>query len=100
MEPTPYVDHRRSQRVHEEIPMRFILASDDGRVQHEAFTTNLSLHGMGIRTAMQLFLGERILVLPRTDFRYRAPARVVWVQGMESGKECVGGLEFLNPFAA
>ena len=80
--------------------MHFVIASDDCRVRHEAFTTNLSLHGIGIRTATPLFPGETVLVFSVENSRYRSPAHVVWVQGMESGKEYVGGLEFLNPFAA
>ena len=80
MESTRFVDHRRSLRVSEAISIGIAIASEDYRVEHEAFTMNQSLQGVRIRTAIPLPREEMVVVFPPGDSRHATPARVVWVR--------------------
>ncbi len=84
----------RPDRVREAIPIRFAKASEDYGVQHEAFTTDRSLRGMGIQTAVPLIPGEIIRVSLEGNTRDPIPARVVWAQGVEFSTGSVAGLQF------
>ena len=100
MESTRFVDHRRSLRVSEAISIGIAIASEDYRVEHEAFTMNQSLQGVRIRTASPLLLEQMVVVFPPGDSRHAAPARVVWVRRPISSAEYIAGLEFLSLSAA
>ena len=96
MDATNFTDPRRSLRERETIPIRYAIASEDYRVEHEAITMDRSLHGLRIRTAVRLSCGETVVVLPLGGSQGATPARVVWVHGAESSFEGAAGLEFLN----
>jgi hypothetical protein len=60
MESARFVDHRRSLRVGEAISIGIAIASEDYRVEHEAFAINQLLHGAEIRTVVPLLPAETI----------------------------------------
>jgi len=76
--------------------MGIAIASEDYRVEHEAFTTNQSLQGVRIRTAIPLLSEEMVVTFPPGDSRHAIPARVVWVRRPTSSAGYVAGLEFLS----
>ena len=95
---TPFfVDHRRSRRVPETTPISLAFPSDDCRVKHEALIMNQSLHGVGIRTSVQLSPGQAIVILPREGYWHAVPARVVWARTSEIGAGYIAGLAFAKP---
>jgi len=96
-----FVDLRRSRRVPEATPISLAFPSADCRIKHEALIMNQSLHGVGIRTRVQLSPGETIVIIhlggSRSD---TAPARVVWVRRPKSSAGYFAGLECLSHSAA
>ena len=97
---TRFVDHRRSLRVREAISIGIAIASENYRVEHEAFTMNQSLQGVRIRTAIPLLPKEMVVAFPPGDSRHALPARVVWVRRPTSSAEYIAGLEFPSLSAA
>ncbi len=91
------VDRRRSRRVPEATLISLAFPSDDCRVKHEAFTMNQSLHGVGIRTRVQLSPGEAIVIFPGEGYWQTVPACVVWARASEIDAGYVAGLEFTKP---
>ena len=94
-----FVDLRRSRRVPEATPISLAFPSADCRIKHEALIMNQSLHGVGIRTRVQLSPGEAIVICPREGYWHTVPARVVWARASESSAEYIAGLEFAKPSA-
>jgi hypothetical protein len=95
MQTAPFGHLRRSQRDIATIPVTLVVRSESSKVDHEAYTIDISLRGVCIRTALELVPGEQVGIVPKGEFPHAIPARVVWVRG-ESGLWYVAGLEFLQ----
>lgn len=96
MKATDFTDPRRSPHVRETMPIRFAIASERYRLEHEGKTIDCSSHGLGIRTPVPLSCGEVAVVMMQGSVRTAVPTRVVWVHGTEFGIEGAAGLEFLQ----
>ena len=96
MEVDRYVEHRRSDRVGDAVPIHFTIASEGYGVAREAITMDRSSHGLKIRTAVPLSQGEAVLVSSLGGTRCAIPGRVVWVRGAEPSFEGTAGLAFLS----
>jgi len=96
MQPVSSAHLRRSQRVSATIPISLWVESEESKTEHDAYTVDLSRHGVRIRTALALYPGEMLGVVPTGDSGRAIPARVVWVHRAESGQGALAGLEFLE----
>ncbi len=90
------VNHRRSPRLREAVPIRFVMASEDYRLEHEALTMDRSLRGARVLTAVPLSSGEVLVAFSLERLRSATVARVVWVRGGEGSFMGAAGLEFLD----
>lgn len=90
----------RPDRVPGAIPIRFAIGSEHDGVQYEAFTTDQSLRGMGIRTEEPLIPGETILVSLQGKSQDPLRARVAWVRRVEDSTQYLAGLQFQILLAA
>jgi hypothetical protein len=99
MQTVPFAHLRRSQREAVTIPVTLVVRSEGSKVDHEAYTIDISLRGVCVRTALELVPGEQVGVVPKGEFPHAIPARVVWVRG-EFGLWSVAGLEFLQTLPA
>lgn len=97
MEPASSSHIRRSRRVSATIPISLLMEREDSKTEHGATTVDLSRYGVRVRTALALFPGQMVGVVPSRDSGQVIPTRVVWVQQAESGHGSLAGLEFLNP---
>jgi hypothetical protein len=95
MQTVPSADLRRSQREVATIPVSLVVRSEARKVDNEAYTIDISLRGVCVRTALELVPGEQVGVVPKGEFPHAIPARVVWVRG-EADFWSVAGLEFLQ----
>jgi len=91
---------RRSERENATISISLVKQADNFRVDEGAITTDISLCGMGVRTALALLPGEWVGVVARGEFPHAIPARVVWVRADELGSWTLAGLEFLTAYPA
>ncbi len=87
---------RRSPRWREAVRIRFVVASEDYRMEHEAVTMDLSSQGARILTAAPLSRGEVLVAFALERSRAATVTRVVWVRGRELSFEGAAGLEFLD----
>jgi hypothetical protein len=71
------------------------LRAEDFKVDDDATTVDISLRGVGVRTALALVPGEWVGVVAKGEFPHAIPTRVVWVREEESGFWTLAGLEFL-----
>jgi hypothetical protein len=76
------------------------LESEGFRVEHEAFTVDLSVQGIKVRAALALLPGERVGIIARGDSRHTIPARVVWSQRTGADQWSLAGFEFLETLPA
>ncbi len=90
------VNLRRSPRIREAVPIRFVMASEDYRVEHEAVTMDRSLRGARILTAVSLCSGEVLVAFSLERLRTATVTRVVWVRQGELSFDGAAGLEFLD----
>jgi hypothetical protein len=100
MQTVPPAGLRRSQREPATIPISLVVRSEGGKVDREASTMDISLRGVGVRTALELSPGEWVGVVPKGEFPHAIPARVVWARRAESGFGSLAGLEFLHTLPA
>ena len=100
MEAVPHTDLRQSQRIPAAISIRLLLQSEGFKVEHEAFTIDLSPQGAKVRTPLGLLPGEAVGVIVSGDSRHAIPARVVWAQRGGPGLWSLAGLEFLETLPA
>jgi hypothetical protein len=96
MKPPSFIQPRRSPRVREAIPIRFAIASEEYRVEHEGTTMDRSFHGLKIRASVPLSRGETAVILSQGKVRGGVPTRVAWVRRREFGYDGAAGLEFLD----
>jgi len=71
--------------------------SEGQKEEHEAFTSDLSQHGLGISTTASLIPGQLVEVMPTEGPPLSVRSRVVWVGNAESDTGGKAGLEFLTP---
>jgi hypothetical protein len=102
MQIIPFANLRRSQREATTISVTLVVPSEGSKVDHEAHTIDISVQGVRVRTALELFPGEQVGVVTKGEFPHVSPTamvwiptRVVWVRG-ESGLWSIAGLEFLQ----
>ena len=86
---------RRSERIRRSIPIRVVATQLGQKSELPAFTIDLSLHGMRIKSPAHFLSGDPVDVLAAGDSRILTPCRVVWSQQVNA-KFTLVGLEFLN----
>ncbi|MGA2982447.1 MAG: PilZ domain-containing protein [Terriglobia bacterium] len=86
---------RRWERKPAAIQVSLVLRAEDFKVDDDATTVDISLRGVGVRTALALVPGEWVGVVAKGEFPHAIPTRVVWVREEESGFWTLAGLEFL-----
>jgi len=93
----PQPEHRRNEREQVTMPVSLVLRSQDRQATYEASTIDLSLGGASIQTYLELVPGEWVGVMPKTQFPYAIPSRVVWVRPQDAaGLFYQAGLKFLD----
>ena len=89
-------DLRRSQRLPAAIPIRLVVESEGFKVEHDASTVDVSLHGVNVRTRLVLLPGETVGIITKGDVRHAISARVVWAQRAGNDLRSIAGLGFLE----
>ena len=97
MRPVPPADRRRSQRTPATTSIGLLVESEDFKVEHNAFTIDLSLYGAKVRSPSALLAGETVGIITKGDLRHTISARVVWAQRGGAYLWCLAGLEYLEP---
>ena len=96
MEAVPQTDLRQSQRIPATISIRLLLQSEGCKVEHEAFTIDLSPQGAKVRTALALLPGEAVGIIAGGDSQHAIAARVVWAKRAGPDSWSLAGLEFVE----
>ena len=96
MEAVPYTDLRQSQRIPATISVRLLLQSEGLKVEHEAFTIDLSPEGAKVRTPLALLPGETVEIVAGGDCQRAIAASVVWAKRSGADGWSLAGLEFLE----
>ncbi|MGD0225518.1 MAG: PilZ domain-containing protein [Terriglobia bacterium] len=91
---------RRWERREATIPISLMLKAGEIKTDESATTVDISLHGAKVRTKLTLVPGEWVGFVPKGEFTYAIPSRVVWVREYESSHWTLAGLEFLNTLGA
>jgi hypothetical protein len=73
------------------------MEGEDAKMEHDAYTVDLSRRGIRVRSTFVLFPGEIVGIVPWGDSGEAIPCRVVWVQ---RGYTSLAGLEFLDTLPA
>ena len=94
MQPCASVIPRRWKRHPATIPINLVLKADHFKRDYAAFTLDISLCGMCVRTALALAPGEWVGVIDKGEFPHAMPTRVVWVREDESSRWTFAGLEY------
>jgi c-di-GMP-binding flagellar brake protein YcgR len=89
-------NRRRWERRPATIPIIIVLKAEDLKVDNSATIVDISLSGMGVKTALALARGERVGVIAKEEFPQVIPTRAVWAREDESSHWIFAGLEFLN----
>ncbi len=87
---------RRWERREASIPISLMLKAGDAITDDAATTIDISLHGARVRTKLALVAGDWVGFVPKGEFAYAIPSRVVWVREYESSKLILAGIEFTN----
>ena len=87
---------RRAEREPATLPISLVLRSEDRPTRYEATTIDLSLGGASVQTYLELVPGEWVGIVPKGEFPFAIPSRVVWVRGDRSNQWTFAGLEFLD----
>ncbi|MGO8818268.1 MAG: PilZ domain-containing protein [Terriglobia bacterium] len=85
---------RRTERRPIEIPISLVLAPKKFKEDSSAITTNISEHGVGVRTKLSLAPGEWVGYIDKRKFPYAIPTRVVWAKEDEYTHWIFAGLKF------
>lgn len=88
---------RRSVRRPLKLAVILLAESDGEKIQREAYTSDLSEHGLRVQTDVALSPGQIVQVLPCNGLEYAMPGRVIWVGEPRSDEAGEAGLEFLRP---
>ena len=91
---------RRSQRLPATIPIKLVVESEGFKVEHDASTVDISLHGVKVRTPFVLLLGDTVGIVTKGDIRHAIAARVVWARRAGTDPWLLAGLEFLETLPA
>jgi hypothetical protein len=86
---------RSAQRVSATIPISLLLDWEGSKIEHDAYTVDLSSRGLRVRTTFVLFPGEMVGIVPSGEAGQAIPSRVVWVE-RSSVSGCLAGIEFLD----
>jgi len=95
MLPPPPANHRRMEREPAAIPVSLVLRSESRHTTYEASTVDLSLSGASIQTYLELTPGDWVGIVPKGEFPFAIPSRVVWVRPKDS-LFYVAGVQFLD----
>ncbi len=87
---------RRWERREASIPISLMLKAGDSKNDDAATTIDISLHGARVRTKLALVAGDWVGFVPKGEFAYAIPSRVVWVRVYESSNWALAGIEFTN----
>ena len=87
---------RISQREYATIPISLVKRAESFHRDDAATTTDISISGMGIRTALALIPGEWVGVIAKGEFPHAIPAHVVWSREDESTHWTYAGIKFVS----
>jgi hypothetical protein len=85
-------ERRRSERI--SIGQDVLLLVES--VAHLAYMTDVSLHGLNVRTAVPLRPGQVVEFKTHGDSNYSVRCLVIWTGEAGSDREGEAGLDFLN----
>jgi hypothetical protein len=85
---------RRWERQKSTIPVSLMLEAAPLHADDSAFTVDVSLRGVSVRTKLALLRGEWVAVVAKGKTTRSIPALVVWVQKDESSHPTFAGLQF------
>jgi Tfp pilus assembly protein PilZ len=96
MSDIPLANLRRTEREPATLPISLVLR--EGRqAKYEATTVDLSLGGASVQTSLELVPGEWVGIVPKGEFPFAIPSRVVWVRPKDAaGLFYLAGLQFLD----
>ncbi len=96
----PAYTPRRSERHPIRLALVLMMNSDEGDVQNEAVTVDLSQHGCRIEGIATLSEGQVIRLIPWESAGPAISGRVVWVGEPASQLAGEAGIEFLQPLSS
>jgi hypothetical protein len=99
-EGSEYTTPRRSERHPIRLALVLMMNSDEGDVQNEAVTVDLSQHGCRIEGVATLTEGQVIRLIPWESTGPAISGRVVWVGEPASQLAGEAGIEFLQPLSS
>jgi hypothetical protein len=76
-----------------------VLKGEKFKKDNSATTIDVSLSGMGVRTALVLVPGEWVGIVAKGAFPHAIPTRVVWAREEASTYWTIAGLDFVNTLA-
>ena len=91
----PQANHRRMEREPASIPVSLVLRSESRHTTYEASTIDLSLGGASVQTYLDLAPGDWVGLMPKGEFPFAIPSRVVWVRAKDALFN-IAGLQFLD----
>ena len=91
----PLANQRRMEREPAAIPISLVLRSETRHTTYEASTLDLSLGGASVQTYLDLAPGDWVGIVPKGEFPFAIPSRVVWVRPKDSLFN-IAGLQFLD----
>ena len=93
----PTANLRRMEREPAAIPISLVKRSETRQISYEASTVDLSLGGASILTSLELVPGEWVGIVPKGEFPFAIPSRVVWVRPKDGdGFFYLAGLQFID----
>jgi hypothetical protein len=79
------------------IPVSLVRRWEGRQTTYEASTVNLSIGGAAIQTQLRLIPGEWVGIIPKGEFPFAIPSRVVWVrQKGADDYSYLAGVQFLD----
>ncbi len=87
-------DLRRSERRPATIQIRLVLDPKNFKADNSAITTDISAHGVGVRTTLSLASGQWVGYIDKRKFPYAIPTHVVWAREDKYSHWIFAGLKF------
>ena len=88
---------RRSERKPVRIAVLLLVESEGKKVEGEAYTLDLSQHGLRLQVNIPLIQGQIVDVTPSEGPEFAVRGRVIWTGAVGSPQEGEVGFEFLSP---
>lgn len=87
---------RRAARVQTNLAVTLLVKREGKEKMQAGFATNISDHGIGIRTQTDLDAGQQIHAFTTSTGLQFGACRVVWSNKVKQGQGVEAGLEILN----